>query len=115
MWWMLAGAICACVALNILMSYNDEVHKTQGWALSLIGGVLMVLSLVPKETGEYYLPAEIAAQNTYATFFVAEDGSVFVCEKRPWHDENSPYLLAMDTNGTTYVEDDEILVVWRTE
>ena len=115
MWWMLIGAVCACVSLSVLLSHGDEVHKVQGWALALIGGVFMVLSLVPKETGEYYMPAEIAAQNTYATFFVTEDGNVFVSEKRPWHNENSPYLLSMDTMGTTQIEDDEIRVVWRTE
>lgn len=112
---LMLGAILACVSIGVLLAARDEVDKVGGWLLAFIGGLVMAFSMVPKQTGQYYLPAEIVAQNTYYTYFASEDGNLFASEIRPWHDNRYPYLLCMDTMGTTHVEDDEILVVWRTE
>lgn len=115
MWLILLGGAIACIGYVVVLERDDIFNRTLGWSAAFLAGVMMMIPLVPRETGQYYMPAEIAAQNAYNTYFASEDGNVFVSEIRPWHDMDSPYLLCMDTMGTTQVEDDEILVVWRTE
>lgn len=115
MWRLFVGAAIAAIGGGLILWRKDEIDAVAGWFFTLIAGIMMLSSAFPKQAGQYYLPAEIVAQNPYYTYFASEDGNIFASAIRPWHDMNSPYLLCMDTMGTTHVEDDEILVVWRTE
>lgn len=60
-----------------------------------------------------YVPAEYIAENETSTYFGTEDGNIFYVDRMSLIDRNVPYLLGMDTKGTSDVKDDEILTVWR--
>lgn len=60
-----------------------------------------------------YVPAEYIAENSTSTYFGTEDGNIFWIQNEFHYPEHVPYLLGMDTKGTSDVSDDEILTVWR--
>ena len=65
------------------------------------------------ETPDFqYVPAEYIAENETSTYFGTEDGNIFYIDRMPLIDRNVPYLLGMDTKGTSDVTDDIILTVW---
>ena len=65
------------------------------------------------ETPDFqYVPAEYIAENETSTYFGTEDGNIFWVQNEFHYPEYVPYLLGMDTKGTSDVKDDEILTVW---
>ena len=58
----------------------------------------------------YYLEAEPLAYNTDTTIFSTPNGYYTA---NAIYDEDTVYLLTMNSMGTTNTKDDEILVVWK--
>ena len=111
-----SAALMICILCGIRKAITDESKDllciTCVWAV-------LVLVLLAHHIGEtrvkdfQYVPAEYIAENSTATYFGTEDGNIFYVDRMPLIDKDVPYLLGMDTKGTSDVTDDEILTVWR--
>lgn len=115
-----------CVMFSILSAFfgvmlieasgiHDDVMKLIG-SLCLVGcGIFMTFAM--KDVGgdiQYYLPAEIVAENETSVYFGTKDGHIYYIEKLGFeYPQEYPYLLHMNDNGTKDITDDEIIGVWR--
>lgn len=105
----------------IIAGFNWYIENVvTGILLSFLVAVVMCSLLevtAPDDT--YYLPCEVLASNDTSTYFgTVDSGSqeIFAVETGDhiWPDD-VPYLLYMDGKGTPDMQDDEVLVVWRTD
>lgn len=111
-----SAALMICILCGIRKATTDESKDllciTCVWAV-------LVLVLLAHHIGEtrvkdfQYVPAEYIAENSTSTYFGTEDGNIFWVQNEFHYPEYVPYLLGMDTKGTSDVTDDEILTVWR--
>ena len=93
---ILAAALCAGVLIPALAA----LHHAQA---------------AESETALYYLEAEVVDVLDHATVFGQVDGpapSSITYEAAGVYTADIPYLLTMDSMGTSDPADDEILVVW---
>lgn len=112
----LLAFICSCTPLIFLYKAKTTGSKSLwfwicAWTNIMVMIVVSALSAtVPPDF--QCVPAEYIAENATSTYFGTEDGNIFYVDRMPLIDKNIPYLLGMDTKGTSDVKDDEILTVW---
>lgn len=110
--------LLALLAVLIIASTTENNIECRVLLGSLIAWATVVLAVVSfhvrQELGAdiQYIPAEYVAENETSTYFGTEDGNIFYVDRIPFINRNIPYLLGMDTKGTTDVTDDIILTVW---
>ena len=114
---LILGVISTVFFLSMLRiskakGMKDFICAVCVWFVSLL---MFVSWFVGKnQTPDFqYVPAEYIAENETSTYFGTEDGNIFYVDRMPLIDKDVPYLLGMDTKGTSDVTDDEILTVWR--
>lgn len=117
---MLALVCCACLAICLLLwrirkldncGERDSLCAVCVW----VAVVYMIFAwhMGKNQTPAFqYVPAEYIAENETSTYFGTEDGNIFYVDRMPLIDKDIPYLLGMDTNGTSDITDDEIITVW---
>ena len=113
----LAILLCSCIPLIYLAKAKRADDKGLWFCICIWVNliVMIVVGLLnSSRTPEFqYVPAEYIAENATSTYFGTQDGNIFYVDRMPLIDKNVPYLLGMDTKGTSDVTDDEILTVWR--
>lgn len=110
--------VLALLALFAVAYRNDKDRQERCMYAVLIAAVCAVAITVlrPSPTPQdYYLPAEIVAENEISTYFGCENGHIYYASRNPSWPDDVPYLLYMDSQGTKDPTDDTILVVWRTD
>lgn len=107
------------IAVLLVVLILEDLAEYRLLAAILLGVLIVALSLGCCYVGTtlcpniQYIPAEYVAENETSTYFGTEDGNIFYVDRMPLIDKDVPYLLGMDTKGTSDVTDDEILTVWR--
>ena len=82
--------------------------------LFVCAGLLLGAMAFNTSKTEYYIPAEIGAENETSVYFGTEEGHIFYITKCGiTYPDTVPYMLQMDSMGTKDVTDDEIIVAWR--
>ena len=123
---MLERALFAIVlmlfAVVIFVYHAAQQNKKTflGFLSGCIAGVVFTLALfliiMPVKPTTEYVPAVIACQNEFSTYFYdVSSGHIYHVETKPGYMDDCPYLLDIETHGTESKLDDEVLVVWRTD
>jgi len=112
----LIGIACILVIAGIACYFIFDGDPLLGSVFILFAGMVLGAGIEHKDNMSiYYMPAEIVAVNEESTYFGNEEGHIYYCSRNRNWDLDVPYLLHMDSQGTTDVTDDVVLNVWYKE
>ena len=112
MFYIIVGVTFMLLGIMGLGFADCLTHFLCGLCLTCCGMFLVYFGYwcITNSTTTYYLEAEPLAYNTDTTIFSTPN---CYYTANAIYDEDTVYLLTMNSMGTTNTKDDEILVVWK--
>lgn len=104
------GVLSVILGLWVGAHANKISHLLCGGFTAWFGAMIVFFGFWLASSTTYYLEAEPIAYNTDTTVFSTPNGYYTA---NAIYDEDTVYLLTMNSMGTTNTKDDEILVVWK--